>query len=131
MLKRITAFVMALAIVFSIVTIAGAAMNGRYLNGGDCTIDLRPGFIYCTGHTYAYEYVNTITVELELYRLKNGEWELYWSDSETAHHTDQVDYPRTKVVAETGYYYKLKGIYSVSHSLRNESCDSETDVYYL
>lgn len=132
MVKRITAAVLVLIIVLCIGSLAYASVQGYYLSDGSCNITTGTGYVYVKGETTAYEPVESITVELKLFKeTKPGFWVKVWGDSATANNADNVKYRKTKVTVDSGYNYKLYSIHSIENGSYYESNDLETPGYYV
>ena len=132
MVKRITAAVLALIIILCLGSLAYASVQGYYLQEGSCTLTAGTGYVYVKGETIAYEPVESITVELELYKeARPGYWVKVWSDSATANDADNVTYRKTKVTVDSGYNYKLRSTHSIENGNYYESNDTETSGHYV
>ncbi len=132
MLKRIAAAAIVLIMILCMGSLTYASVQGYYLRDGSCTITPGTGYVYVKGDTNAYEPVESITVELKLYKeMEPGYWLKVWGDSATANNADEVKYRKTKVTVDSGYNYKLCSIHSIKNGSYYESNDAETSVCYV
>ncbi len=132
MLKRIAAAAIVLIMILSMGSLTYASVQGYYLRDGSCTITPGTGYVYVNGETNAYESVESITVELKLYKEKSpGSWVKVWGDSATANNADEVKYRRTKVTVDSGYNYKICSTHSIENGSYNESNDAKPIICYV
>lgn len=106
--------------------------RGRYLLGGSSTIAPYTGYVKVTGITEAYEDVDSLTVELTVFRINaSGSWTAVWSDSKTATDDFEVSIPSTRVNVASGYYYVIEGTHTVTHNGVTETNYSEPAPVYV
>ncbi len=132
MTKRITAAAIVLIMILCMGSLAFASVQGYYLRNGSCNITPGTGYVYVNGKTTAYESVESITVELKLFKeMKPGYWVKVWDDFATANNADEVQYEKTKVTVDSGYNYKLSSTHSIENGSYNESNDSKPIICYV
>lgn len=106
--------------------------RGRYLLGGSSTIAPYTGYIKVTGITEAYEDVDSLKVELTVYRIESsGSWTEVWSTIKTATDDFEVSYPSTRINVASGYYYVVQGTHTVTHNGITETNYSEPAPVYV
>ena len=100
--------------------------------GGTSSITPYSGYVKVMGSTEAYDDVDSITVELNVYRINaSGSWTSVWSDSKSATDDFEVSIPSTRVNLASGHYYVIEGTHTVTHNGVTETNYSEPDPVYV
>ena len=104
--------------------------RGAYLGSGSCSITRAGGnYINISGDTTATRVCDEII--LTLYVEQSSSYATGYSTYKTYHYTAEDVYSLVKAVSnikvDKGYYYRVKGVHSVTHNGVTETTDSVTD----
>lgn len=104
--------------------------RGAYLGSGSCSITRAGGnYINISGDTTATRVCDEII--LTLYVEQSSSYATGYSTYKTYHYTAEDVYSLVKAVSnikvDKGYYYRVKGVHSVTEGSVTETTDSVTD----
>lgn len=101
--------------------------RGAYLQSGYSQISKAgSGKITVTGTTVAHKVVSKVSVNLNVERKVNGDWEHYTSWTSTKNNTFSVTLTKTITVPK-GYYYRVKAV----HYANTDVSSSYTNGIYI
>ena len=104
--------------------------RGAYLGSGTCSITRAGGnYINISGDTTATRVCDEII--LTLYVEQSSSYATGYSTYKTYHYTAEDVYQLAKGISnikvDSGYYYRVKGVHSVTHNGVTETTDSVTN----
>ena len=108
--------------------------RGAYLSGGTSSIS-KPDSTHAniSGITNATRTVDTVRLSLYLERSKSYAtgYGTYKSYSYSANNAYQIAKEISNIPVDGGYYYRVRGVHSVTHNGTTECTDSVTDPIYF
>ena len=109
-------------------------LRGAYLGNGRSSITREDNsHVNISGSTKATRTVDTVRLTLYLERSKSYAtgYSTYKSYSYSANNVYELGKEISNIPVESGYYYRVKGVHSVTHNGTTECTDSVTDPIHF